>query len=185
MLLVPPPPLTASSTYEMKNVCPIPLKECLARHYLSNYFVCISYWIYTYHWCPTGLKSLRECTSLDLDALRHDVGEKSYVRLKQAVLSLDLEFWLEDNGLKSVHSSLVKEGYATRRDLYMMTVEEAQEVHMYYCNLPSNLPSLCKCPTPSYCSRVYMLYIASYPGFPLTAKSGKPGYEATLYYFSV
>ncbi len=79
----------------------------------------------------SGLKHLREFAALEIDNLKHELEEKNYVRLKQAILALDLEIWLEDHDLKAMYSILAKEGYTTRKDLYKITLEEAKQVYNY------------------------------------------------------
>lgn len=78
----------------------------------------------------SGLKYLYECVSLDVESMKHDLGVHEYKTLKHAVKALELELWLEDNDLKSVHSFLVNEGYSTQDDVCTMTFKEVQHVRI-------------------------------------------------------
>ena len=81
--------------------------------------------VYAY---SSGVKNLREFSGLDVDAIMQDMEERNYVRLKQAILELDLELWLTDHDLGSALPVLLKEGYTSRRQLYTMDLEKAQKV---------------------------------------------------------
>ena len=79
-----------------------------------------------------GMKTLQECVSLDPKNMRPPLEPNEIKTLKQAVLQLDLHFWLKEHGLDSVLSLLVKKRYTSRQQLYSMDQEDMLQVHVFH-----------------------------------------------------
>ena len=74
------------------------------------------------------LKSLQECASLDPEWLREELDEQPYQQLKVAVSKLDLQLWLQEQGLGDAFPILVNEGYTSRNQLCTIDLQEVLKV---------------------------------------------------------
>lgn len=97
--------------------------------------IIISYppWIFLCWYCSSkGMTTLKEFSALDV----HSMDGKDYMnsdtitRLTAAVDKLNLELWLQDNGVKEVFPVLVKEGYTSLKDLCKLTMDSNLQVRM-------------------------------------------------------
>ena len=92
-------------------------------------------------WFSVEMKSLEELASLDVASLPEILlTSPSLSTLHQAVLQLDLQLWLREEGIENVFPQLVQLGHTSKHSLLALDPAAVIQVEWDYPSSPLRLP---------------------------------------------